>query len=187
MLIKRIPIVVIYLSFLSACAANAETQLSRNDYPASQETSFKFSPIAHAHTAELLHFISNYTQLSKAKQHAAYMTVVQGLAENQDDIKLKIKQAAILAIPNSSQRDSKLAKQHLDALLADTQLSESNMSLVQLIHAFTLDYQTQVKKSDVITKKVDSLKKKNKALSRKLNDIKNIEKTMIERNAKAVK
>ncbi len=188
MRIKRISIFVITLSFLSACAANAETQLSNNDQSISQpESGFKFSPIAHGHTAELLQFITHYTKLNETEQQTAYMAVVQALAENPDDLKLKIKRAAILAVPNSVQRDSKLAQQYLNALLADEQLSESNQSLVQLIHAFTLDHQNQVKKSNAITKKADSLKKKNKALSRKLNDIKNIEKTMIERNAQTAK
>lgn len=183
--IKRITILLIYLCLLPACSANAESQLVKEESKPLNDSGFIFAPIAHANTAELLKFIADYEQLNKEEQGSAYMKVMQDLAENKNVTKSKIKQAAILAIPSSSLRDTKLAQQQLDTLLADASLSDSNMTLVKLLHAFTLDHNKQKKKTKEAASKANSLKLKNKALSRQLNEIKNIEKTMIERNAKA--
>lgn len=180
--IKRIIMLVACISLLPAYAA---ADIVNDDATPLSNSGFKFSPIAHGYTAELLGFIAGYANLNKTQQASTYMEVVQGLAHDKNDTKLKIKQAAILAMPNSSLRDTTLAQQHLDALLADTSLSESNTNLVKLIHVFTLNYNKQQKAARTTAKKTEILKQKNKALSQKLNDIKNIEKTMIERNAKA--
>jgi len=168
-------------------AAYAEPELAKDNTQPLNKTGFTFSPIAHAQTAEIINFLDAYSQLTKEEQTATYKEITEGLSKDNDDAKLRIKQAAMLAIPESKLRDPKLAQEKLDALLADKTLSESNLGLVKLIHAFTADYNLQQQKSLDITKKADKLKSRNKALSKQLNDIKNIEKTMIERNVKANK
>ncbi len=182
--LKRITIVLIYLTLLFAYAAKAETQRVNDNKHPLNGSGFTFSPIAHAHTAELLSFIATFGQLNRDEQKSTYTNIVQKLAEDQSNTKSRIKQAAILAIPNSSLRDTHLAQQKLDALLADSSMSNSNMDLIKLIHSFTLEHNEVKKEASEITKKADRLKLRNRALSRKLNDIKNIEKSMIERNAK---
>lgn len=187
MRIKRTIILMTCVSLLAACAANAGTKSAINVNTQPNKGGFEFSPIAHANTAEIIDFINVYTELSKPEQKSIYMKVVQDLAANKDDIKLKIKQAAILALPDSSQRDSLSAQQQLQALLIDQSLKKSNKNLVKLLYTFTLSHNTESQKLRDSNKKIDALKQRNKVLSKKLNSLKNIEKTMIERNAKTNK
>ncbi len=182
--IKTIILLVTCISLLSACSANAETTEVANNTTSTNSSGFKFSPIAHANTADLLDFITSYENLEEKQQKATYLEVVQALAQDKQDSKLRIKHAAILSLPRSTLRDTKAAEEHFKALLADHSLSESNANLVKLLHIFTAEHLSELEKMRNVIKKVDALKQKNKALGRKLNDLKNIEKTMIERNAK---
>ncbi len=179
--IKTIIFLAICANLLLGFNANAATtEVTGNN----TGSSFKFSPIAHANTADLLDFITYYESLEEKEQKSAYLEVVQALAQDKQDNKLRIKHAAILSLPNSTLRDTKAAEEHLTTLLADHSLSESNANLVKLLHLFIIEYRSEQQKMRDVSKKVDTLKQRNKALSRKLNDLKNIEKTMIERNAK---
>ncbi|MFW5431946.1 MAG: hypothetical protein ACKE5M_07295 [Methylophilaceae bacterium] len=182
--IKRIILFIIYLSILPAWSATAATNATTNSSTNTDSSGFKFSPIAHAHTAELLEFVASYGALETEKQKSIYLDVMQALAKDKSNIKLRVKHAAILALPNSNLRDTAIAQQHLQSLLEDSELSESNESLVKLLSTFILEHNTQSQKARDVAKKTEALKQKNKALEQKLNDLKNIEKTMIERNAK---
>lgn len=170
------------MSLITACAANADTSPVIKNNPQPSKAGFIFSPIAHANTAELLDFINDYTQSSKEEQKSIYMKVEQGLVVEQDDIKLNIKHAAILALPDSHLRDTRLAQQQLQALLIDQRLNKSDKNLVKLLYAFTLDHNIESQKRHDSSKQIDALKKRNKVLGQKLNDLKNIETTMIKRN-----
>lgn len=170
---------------LMAVSSFAASKSAIDDSININDNHFTFSPIAHAKTAELLAFITSYESLNKAQQESIYMEVAEALAQDQHNVKLKIKRAAILSLPNSSLRDQTLAEQHLKALMSDTSLSTSNADLVKVLHMFTMENHASTRKIRDHAKKVDALKQKNKALSQKLNDLKNIEKTMTERNAKA--
>lgn len=184
MRIKRMIMLMAYTSLLAACAANAETKSVINNDPPSSNSGFEFSPIAHANTAELLNFISNYTKSSKEKQKSIYMDISQNLVADKGDIKLRVKQAAILALPESNLRNSPIAQQQLQALLIDQALNKSDKNLVNLLYVFTHSLNNESQKLRDSNKKIDALKQRNRALGQKLNDLKNIEKTMIERNVK---
>lgn len=187
MRINRTIILMACISLLTACAANADTNPVTKNNKQPSKAGFSFSPIAHASTAELLDFINDYTKASKEEQKSIYLEVEQSLTANKDDIKLKIKQAAILALPDSRLRDTKLAQQQLQALLIDQALNKSNKHLVKLLYTFTLDHNAELQKRHDSSKQIDALKKRNKVLGQKLNDLKNIETTMIKRNTKSKK
>ncbi|PCI56397.1 MAG: hypothetical protein COB34_06915 [Methylophilaceae bacterium] len=178
MRIRKILILVASISLLSACVSTAS---------AGKTTSgggIKFSPIAHARTVELLDFIAIYPELAPETQKNIALGITKELAkhENESDIKLQIQQGAILSLPNSKMRDTVAAQQVLQQLLNSNALSESDTSLVKLLLTLALDHnKQQIKKRDE-AKNIDILKRKNKALVQKLNDLKNIEKTMTERN-----
>jgi len=177
MRINTLIIVITCICLTTACAVDAASSMSTNNNTTGHN-GLNFSPIAHAHTAELLDFINHYTESSKEVQKKTYMSVMQALASDKENVKLKIKHAAILTMPKSSLRNTSAAKQHLEALLTNTNLSKSNTHLVKLLHTFLLDH-TESKKLRESAKKVEALKQKNKVLSQKLKDLKDIEKTMI--------
>ncbi|MEE9331882.1 MAG: hypothetical protein V3U89_06590 [Methylophilaceae bacterium] len=190
MQIRKLILLAVYTSVLSACSATAATAVTTPVVPSNKDSNnsgITFSPIAHAHTAELLEFIAAYADLAHEKQKITYLEVMQKLAKNKEEINLRIKHAAMLSLPSSYARDIKTAQKMLQALLEDDELNDSNASLVNILYTFTLDLNKQSHKVRELAKKNDGLKQKNKALVQKLNDLKDIEKTMIERNAQTNK
>jgi hypothetical protein len=181
---KKVLMLVASICFLCSCVSNAVTDKDHvNDLSSNGVT---FAPIAHARTLELLDFISNYPGLATDTQKAVFLDISQALEKHPNDIKLLIQQGGILAIPNSVTRDPNAAQALLQSLLDRNALTESDTSLVKLLLNFTQDQNIQNAKSRDEAKKHESLKQKNKALVQKLNDLKNIEKTMIERNIKSI-
>lgn len=150
----------------------------------SDTNTIKFSPIAHAATAELLDFIAQFTSLPPAQQELVYQDTIKGLITSQNNNKLLIKKAAMLALPNSKVRNTKDALALLNALLSANDLNSSDTNLVKLLQVYTMENSVLTENADSYTKTNTTLKQKNKALEQKLNDLKNIEKTMIERNTK---
>ena len=178
---RKILMAIASMCLISSCAATAVADKGDTD---ATNVGVKFSPIAHARTIELLDFIANYPDLSAESQRAFYLEVSQGLMLHSNDLKLLIQQGAMLALPNSEVRDTIAAQSQLQVLLNSNILNESDSSLVKLLLTFTLDHNKQQSKAHDDAKKNEDLKQKNKALVQKLNDLKNIEKTMIERNIK---
>lgn len=177
MRIKKILILVACLSLLSACASTASAGKTNSS------SGIKFSPIAHARTVELLDFIATYPELAPEAQKNIALEISQALAKNQNDIKRQIQHAAILTLPSSALRNTVVAQQVLQQLLNSNELSASDISLVKLLLTVALDDNKQRIKTRDDAKKVDVLRQKNRALVQKLNGLKNIEKTMTERNA----
>lgn len=150
-----------------------------------EKAGFDFSPYAHAKTAELLHYINDFSQSTAEWQKAEYSRVAETSKLDPENWRIQIKQAAILALPNSAVHNDKAAKKLLTSLMANEALNASDQHLVSLIATFNHYQQQQSVKALDAAKKQQALAKQNKALQQKLNDIKNIEKTMIERNAKS--
>lgn len=178
---RKILMVIACMCLISSCAATAVADKGNTDVT---NASVKFSPIAHARTIELLDFIAHYPELTSEVQRSVYLAISQELALHSSDVKLRIQQGAMLALPNSDVRDSIAAQPLLQTLLESKALNESDTSLVKLLLTFTLDHNNQQSKARDEARKSEDLKQKNKALVQKLNDLKNIEKTMIERNTK---
>lgn len=178
---NRYLILVTCISLLSACVATNPNKdhISHND-----TSNVQFSPIAHAATAELLNFIAEYSSSTSVQQAQVYQDVLEASRSNPNDNKLLIKKAAMLAIPNSEVRNITDAITLLNALLSANNLNTSDTHLVSLLLIYTKENSQLVEQTDDLSKKNIALKQKNKALEQKLNDLKNIEKTMIERNIK---
>lgn len=179
---RKILIVIASMCLISSCAATAVAE--KGDVEPAANAGVKFSPIAHARTIELLDFVAIYPDLSAETQKAFFKEVSQALTIHSNDLKLLIQQGAMLALPNSEVRDTSAAQPLLQTLLDSKVLNESDTSLVKLLQTFTLEQNKQQSKARDDAKKYEDLKQKNKALVQQLNDLKNIEKTMIERNTK---
>lgn len=182
MRISKILILSIYICLLSACVSTASSGKASID--SINNGGVKFSPIAHARTIELLDFITSYGELDPETQKNISLEIQEAIANNKEDSHLQIQQGAIFSLPNSVLKDPEAAQKMLSALLKSSDLSASDASLVKLLLTMVQDQQKQLAKMREEAKKLEQLKQKNKALEQKLNDLKNIEKTMIERNVK---
>ncbi len=182
MLIIRFLILMVCISLLTACmTANTNKQTTSN----TDTSSIQFSPIAHAATAELLDFIAQYSNLPAIQQEQVYQDNLKTLNTQQNKTKLLTKKAIMLSLPNSKVRNTTHALTLLNALLNSYDLNTSDANLIRLLLMYTQESSDLAFDLDNNTKMNTTLKQKNKALEQKLNDLKNIEKTMIERNTKA--
>lgn len=150
----------------------------------SHHSGVKLNPAKYEHTLELLNFIQLYSDLKPAAQKTVFLEVKQALASNKNHLANRIKLAAMLSLPTSRMRDAATAQHKLQALLAEDLLNISDSNLVSLLYTFTLNNNKQQQKLLSSMKKNEPLKLQNKALKQKLDDLKNIEKVMIERNTK---
>jgi len=132
--------------------------------------------------------------LHQRRRKKTFAETAQVLAENKNNLLYRIKLASMLALPTSRMRDNAKAQNLLQDILQENVLSPVDFSLVSLLYEYTTDYAKQsqknredIKKIEVFQQKYEASELKNKALEQKLNELKNIEKTMNERDTKPSK
>lgn len=175
----RIKVLFILLTLLSACTSNGRLN---NDQRSPQHAQIHFVSLTDSRTEELLNFIANYADSMPDEQNALFLENTQALAKDKTDTELRIQHSAMLALPTSIVKDIPRAKSLLESLLASNELNVSETSLAKLLLTYTHESDMQINKINDLSKKNETIKQKNKVLTQKLNDLKNIEKTMIERN-----
>lgn len=175
--VKKLFVLIACLSALSACAT--KPHISKPD-EVKQES-----------IAELLAFSDSYSNLTSESQKATFAETNQTLAVNKSDVTQRIKLAIMLSIPSSRLRDVGKAQALLQNLLQENSLNPSESSLVSLLYEYILDTAKQTQKNRDDAKKLEAaqvryenLQQKYDELEQKLNDLKNIEKTMNDRDTK---
>ena len=181
MLFYRFLILITSISLLSACVTGNTNKQNGNH---TDTSTVQFAPIAHAATAELLNFITHYSSLSPSQQELIYQDNINALNTQQNKTNLLIKKSIMLALPNSKVRNTTDALTLLNALMNRNDINTSDANLVKLLWIYTQENNDLAVNIDNHIKMNTTLRQKNKALEQKLNDLKNIEKTMIERNTK---
>jgi len=178
---------ILLCSLVLACGCINKTDMSK----AAPAKSYKAMASKQDHVIELISFIDSYSNLAPEIQKKVFTETNQALAENSKDLVLHIKLACMYALPSSRMRDNAKAQNLLQDLLQGNILNPADSSLVSLLYEYTSDNTKQLQKSREDIKKLDSiqqryeaLEQKNKALEQKLNELKNIEKTMSERDTK---
>lgn len=190
---KIIYVLIFSLSTLSACAtkpnSGTPTQVKV------KEINYTTNPVKPKQdsTVELLIFSESYSNLTVESQKAAFTETNQALAENRNDLTQRIKLAIMLSTPASRVRDINKAQTLLLDLLQENNLSTSESALISLLYEYVMDNskltqknRDDAKKLEATQTKYENLQQKYDALEQKLNDLKNIEKTMNDRDAKPV-
>ncbi|PKO53764.1 MAG: hypothetical protein CVU27_00745 [Betaproteobacteria bacterium HGW-Betaproteobacteria-20] len=141
---------------------------------------------------KLLAFSDNFSNLTLEAQKKVFAETNQALTENKNDLTQRIQLAIMLSIPSSRLRDLGKAQNLLQELLQENTLTAPESALISLLYEYTVDNikQSQKNKDDaakleLIQQKYENLQQKNTALEQKLNDLKDIEKTMNERDTKS--
>lgn len=181
-------------SLILSCACSNKAIIS--NAPANSNVArtnmLKASTSKQNNVIELLAFIDSYSNLTPEMQKKVFAETNQMLAENKNNLLSRFKLASMLALPTSRLRDNVKAQNLLQDLLQENTLNPSDFSLISLLYEYTTDYTKQLQKSREDIKKLESaqqkyeaLELKNKALEQKLNELKNIEKTMNDRDSKS--
>lgn len=188
---NNIYILFICLSLLSACADkhinNSLNTIKKNE----TINTAQLNKMSQDNVIELVKFYDSYTSLTLDEQKKTYADMNEALIENKYDISQRIKLAMMLSLPSSRMRDNNKAQILLQNLLQENNLNSAEYALVNLLYEYTLDGTKQMQKNRDETKKLEAvqtkyenLQQKYDALEQKLNDLKNIEKTMNERDIK---
>lgn len=159
--------------FISACASSINNSGVKLGRLARQD-----------HVVELLKFFEDYSNMTPEAQKKALNETNQVLATNKNDLIHRIRLAAMLALPTSRVRDMNKAQGLLLDLLQENNLNATDSALVSLLYEYTVFDNKQLQKYREESKKLDATQQKYDALEQKLNELKNIEKTMNERAVK---
>ena len=177
------------LLLANACATNSSNVKTNNS--GLPESITKIINGKHERVDELLAFIESYSNLTPDAQKKIFATTNQTLAENKGNLVPRSKLAIMLALPTSRLRDPAKAQSLLQDLLREDSLEPQESALLGLLYEYVQDDNKQLQKSHEDAKKLEStqqkyetLQQKYEALEQKLNELKNIEKTMNERNIK---
>jgi hypothetical protein len=191
---KNFTILLCSLIFTCACSSNALVNNTAGNGKATKSNSLKAIISKQNNAIELLAFIDDYSNLAPETQKKTFAETAQVLAENKNNLLYRIKLASMLALPTSRMRDNAKAQNLLQDILQENVLSPVDFSLVSLLYEYTTDYAKQsqknredIKKIEAFQQKYEASELKNKALEQKLNELKNIEKTMNERDTKPSK
>jgi len=137
----------------------------------------------------LLEYASSFVELSADAQKKELVQIDQAIAQNKSDLKNRMKAAMIYALPNSRLRDTAKAQTLLDNLLREKTLDNERKILATLLWDYTIETnklaqkaRDEQKRADSSQQKLDALQQKNDALQQMLDDLKNIEKTMVDRD-----
>lgn len=131
---------------------------------------------------ELLGYARRFGELSADGQKKEYTLTMQSLNRNKNDISARMKAALIAALPSSRYRDNARAIGLLDEIQRDKRVDSATQSLAALLK----DYATERQKADdnaaKLAQKAKDEQQRADDLQQKLDDLRNIEKTLIERN-----
>lgn len=170
---------------LLACAAlllNACVELPMSDQ-------VRLIDGSHTINNGLLEYAGSFVELSAEAQKKELAQINQSLAQNKNDLNIRMKAAMIYALPNSRQRDVVKAQVLLDDLLREKTLDNERKTLAALLRDYILENnklsqkaRDEQKRADTLQQKADSLQQKADTLQQKLDELKNIEKTMVDRD-----
>ncbi len=141
----------------------------------------------------LLLFIDRFSNDTLDVQRKSFNETNRALVENKSDLTERIKLAIMLSLPSSRIRDTAKAQNLLQDLLQGNSLNPTESALTSLFYEYVLDdiKQSQknkddLKKLDLSQQRLEALQQKYDVLDKKLNDLKNIEKTISDRDSKAI-
>jgi hypothetical protein len=183
---------ILLCSLVLGCACSNNAIVSSGTGNAGRTNTLKTSAFKQNNVVELLAFIDSYSNLTPEMQKKVFTETNQILAENKNNLLSRFKLATMLALPSSRLRDNAKAQNLLQDILQENTLNPSDFALISLLYEYTTDYTKQSQKSREEAKKLESaqqkheaLELKNKVLEQKLNELKNIEKTMNDRDSKS--
>ena len=172
---------------LSACAQlpkNTCPETPKNSCPETPknscpETPKNSSPCTfdnqHATGSELLDYALRYSQLSAEAQKKEVTQLTQALAASKANMNIRMKAALVYGLPASHFRDQAKSRLLLEDLLHEKAIDSDTKALATILQDFLDENAKLLEKNKDEQKRTDGLQQK-------LDELKNIEKTMGERD-----
>lgn len=157
----------------------------------------KLAPIEANSASEFLKFAETFADLSATSQKQALTSTHQVLLANPNDLLHRMKLVMIYGMPSSSLQDSPKAQNLLQQILQENILLESQQAFAHVLFDYIvainkLNKSTQhddklveqlQSKLEAAQQKLEATQQKLEANQQKMNELKNIEKSMGERDA----
>jgi hypothetical protein len=197
MSLKVIITLALLILSISACATkNINNPILNSKVTEASVSKSKIEPLSinkQDRVARLLVFIDQFSNDTFEAQKKSFNETNRLLTENKFDLTERIKLAIMLSLPSSRMRDTAKAQNQLQELLQENSLNPTESALTSLLYEYALDNIKQLqknkddlKKFEVSQQKLESLQQKYDALDKKLIDLKNIEKTISDRDSKVI-
>lgn len=149
----------------------------------------KVIPTKNNDASEFLNFAEAFSNLSPEAQKQELLTTNQTLASNPNDLLHRMKLVMIYGLPSSNLLDAPKAQNLLQQLLQENILANSQLSFAHLLFDYLVMNNKEIKNNRDAQKRAESLQQKNEVLQlkldtsqQKLDELKNIEKSMGERD-----
>jgi len=130
---------------------------------------------------ELLNYARHFGELSADNQKKEYVLVTQALSRNKKDQTTRLKAALIYSLPGSRLRDNTRALSLLTDLQRDKPNDEDISALISILKDYVEDRQKLEDINTKLSQRVKDAENRTDELQQKLNALKNIDKTMIDR------
>lgn len=130
---------------------------------------------------ELMIYAKRFGELSAENQKKEYAMVMQALNRNKKDTFNRLKAALIYSLPNSRLRDNTRALPLLADLQRDKLAEDDVSALVSILKDYVEDRQKLEDSNNKLAQKIKDEQRRADELQQKLDALKNIDKTMIER------
>lgn len=170
---------------LNACAHQAKPTAA----PGSQETlsSQAAQPAVnkgHHPAPDLLEFVSNFSELPLESQKKELAEALQKISSNNNDLHQKTRVAIIYAIPTSKLRDPLKAQPLLDELAREKRLSKEEGAIVSILRENAAETAKLNQRLREELRRAEENQQKANGLQQKLDELKKIERTMMQKSLK---
>lgn len=195
---------IICLIFMSAACMRAVTKPNIDSKPnvevkpsseAKLSNGVKLAPIDANSASEFLKFADSYSDLEASNQKQALASTNQVLLANPNDLLHRMKLVMIYGLPSSSLADTPKAQNLLQQILQENILVDSKQAFAHVLFDYIVTINKLNKRShqddklaeqlqsklDATQQKLDAIQQKLVATEQKMNELKNIEKSMGER------
>ena len=154
----------------------------------------KLAPTEANSASEFLKFSETYADLSASVQKQVLANTNQVLLANPNDLLHRMKLVMIYGLPSSSLADTPKAQNLLQLILQENILVDSQQAFVHVLFDYIVAINKLSKRShqddklvEQLQSKLESAQQKLEATEQKMNELKNIEKSMGERELVPIK
>ena len=169
---------------LSACAHHPKSgvpaDLTQENPTPPSLSSASIQPILHS--SSLLEFVDDFSGLSSEAQKKELANILRKISTNSSNLQQKTRAAIIYSIPGSKLRDPLKAQPLLDELARENQLSKEESAIVSILRDNSAEITRLSQRLREEQRRADDNQQKASALQQKLDELKQIERTMMQKS-----
>lgn len=135
-------------------------------------------------SSSLLEFANDFSALPPETQKKELAAILHKISTNSDDLQQKTRAAIIYSIPGSKLRDALKAQPLLDELAREKQLGKEESAIVSILRDNSAEITKLNQRIREEQRRADDNQQKAGALQQKLDELKQIERTMMQKSLK---